>query len=65
MKKSLKPITSYLNDFLDWLDIEKGLSPKTQENYARFLKKFFDWLEMNNLESLKPHQLTKDHIWKY
>jgi len=65
MKKTSKSIISYLNDFLDWLDIEKGLSSKTQENYARFLKKFFDWLEMNNLENLKPHQLTKDHIWKY
>lgn len=65
MKKSSKPIISYLNDFLDWLDIEKGLSAKSQENYARFLKKFFEWLEMNNLENLKPHQLTKEHIWKY
>lgn len=65
MEKSSKPIPFYLSDFLDWLEIEKGLSSKTQENYARFLKKFLDWLKINNLEDLKPHQLTPDHIWKY
>ena len=65
MKKSQKTIPSHLPDFLDWLDIEKGLSSKSQENYNRFLKKFLDWLKLNNLESLKPHELSTDHIWKY
>lgn len=65
MKKSSKPIPNHLADFLDWLEIEKGLSSKSQENYARFLKKFLDWLKINNLENLKPHQLTPDLIWKY
>jgi len=65
MKKSEKPIIEYLLDFLDWLDVEKGLSDKTQENYARFLKKFFEFLKLNNLSSLKPHQLNSDHIWQY
>ena len=65
MKKSSKPLPQHLSDFLDWLDIEKGLSSKTQENYARFIKRFFDWLKINNLEELKPHELTPDHIWKY
>jgi len=60
-----KRIIDYLNDFLDWLDVEKGLSSKTQENYARFLKKFFEWLKINNLESLKPYQLSPDHIYQY
>jgi len=65
MKKTFKPLPHYLSDFLDWLDIEKGLSSKSQENYARFLKKFFDWLKINNLENLKPHELSPDHVWKY
>jgi integrase/recombinase XerD len=60
-----KRIIDYLNDFLDWLDVEKGLSSKTQENYARFLKKFFDWLKINNLENLKPFGLSPDHIYQY
>jgi site-specific recombinase XerD len=60
-----KRIIDYLNDFLDWLDVEKGLSSKTQENYARFLKKFFDWLKINNLENLKPLELSPDHVYQY
>lgn len=60
-----KPIKKYLTDFLDYLEIEKGLSSKTQENYTRFLNKFFNWLESNNLEKLSPNKLTADHVWKY
>lgn len=65
MQKSGKPLPQHLTDFLDWLDVEKGLSNKSQENYSRFLKKFLNWLKINNLEELKPHQLSPDHIWKY
>ncbi len=60
-----KPILQYLVDFLDWLDIEKGLSSKSQENYSRFIKKFFDWLKINNLERVVPNQLTSEHIFQY
>lgn len=65
MKRNKKPLPRYIPDFLDWVEIEKGLSSKTQENYHRFLKKFLYFLGKNNLEDLKPHQLTTDHIWKY
>lgn len=65
MNQSPKPLISHLSDFLDWLDIERGLASKSQENYSRFLKRFFDWLKINGLEDLKPHELTADHIWKY
>jgi len=65
MKKSKKPIPQHLNDFLDWIDVEKGLSSKTQENYERFLKKFISWLKIKKLENIKPHELTPQHIWDY
>jgi len=65
MEQSQKPIPQHLTDFLDWLDIEKGLSSKSQENYSRFLKKFIGWLEENDLEDLKPHDLSPTHIWEY
>lgn len=60
-----KPITKYLNDFLDYCEIEKGLANKTQENYQRFLNKFFNWLKSVGLEKLNPGQLTANHIWQY
>jgi len=66
MKKSQRPIVKQIPDFLDYVDIEKGLSTKTQENYARFLRHFVVWLEKNNLTAgLLPHQLTAKHIWDY
>lgn len=65
MKQNQKALPLYLTDFLDWLEIEKGLSNKSQENYARFLKSFFNWLKKNKLENIKPADLSPDHIWQY
>lgn len=65
MEKSSKPIIQHINDFLEYLDIEKGLSNKTQEAYARFLKKFVKFIEINNYEDILPHNLTDKHIWQY
>ncbi len=60
-----KPIIEYIPRFLEYLDIEKGLGIKSQETYERLLRKFSQWLGKNNLENLKPEQLTEDHIWQY
>lgn len=65
MAKSKKPIPEYIKDFLDWLDIEKGLSSKTQQNYHNFLKRFVSWLTSQNLQDLSPHELSLDHIRQY
>jgi site-specific recombinase XerD len=65
MKKSDKSIVGHTDDFLEYLDIEKGLSNKSQETYQRFLKKFVSWLKVNNLKDLMPHELSEDHIRKY
>jgi len=60
-----KALINYLIDFLDYCEIEKGLSSKTQENYTRFLRKLFTWLKESNLSSLSPAELNADHIWRY
>lgn len=65
MKQRQKPLPHHINDFLDWLEIEKGLSSKSQENYARFLKSFFNWLKKNKLDDMKPNEFSPDHIWQY
>ena len=65
MKKSQKPIIEHINEFLEYLDIEKGLGIKSQETYARLLRRFSNWLQENNLQNLLPHQLTEKHIWQY
>ena len=65
MEKSDKSIIKHIPDFLDYCEVEKGLSDKTQENYKRYLEKFSRWLKKTKNEDLKPHELTKDHIWEY
>jgi integrase/recombinase XerD len=55
----------HLSDFLDYCEVEKGLAPNTVKNYSHFLKKFFVWLEKNNLSSITPAELSENHIWKY
>jgi site-specific recombinase XerD len=65
MTKSNKAIPRHLNDFLDYLDIEKGLSNISQKNYHRFLNKFLHWLELTNNQELKPHELNPQYIWDY
>ncbi|MEX2008405.1 MAG: tyrosine-type recombinase/integrase [Candidatus Spechtbacterales bacterium] len=65
MKNSDKPIVEHVPDFLDWIDVERGLSSKSQENYSRFLRKFLVWLKKEGLEDLKPHELSPAHLWEY
>ncbi len=65
MKDQTASIKEHLFDYLDWLELEKGLSSISQENYSEFLKRFFEFLTINKLEALKPNELTLDIIWKY
>jgi site-specific recombinase XerD len=65
MKKSDSPIIKHIPDFLDYCEVEKGLSSRTQENYQRYLQKFVFWLKGTNKEDLLPHQLNSDYIWHY
>lgn len=60
-----KTFDKHTAEFLDWLDIEKGLSSKTQENYHHFLNRFLSWLKTANLDGMNPAQLTPEHIWNY
>lgn len=61
----IKPLPKFINDFLEYCEVEKGLSPITTKNYARFLKKFLVWLNNNNCAHLPPQDITEDHISKY
>jgi len=65
MNKSQKTIIEYIPDFLEYLDVEKGLSNTSQQTYNRLIKKFSNWLEKNNLDILRPHQLDQKHLWDY
>ncbi len=62
---TIQPIIKYILPFLDYCEIEKGLSNNTQRNYNQYLKLFTDWLKITNRENILPRDLTADHIWDY
>lgn len=63
--KSTDPIIEYISSFLDYCEVEKGLSNNTQRNYDQYLKIFVHWLTENGEKGLLPHELSSDHIWNY
>ncbi len=65
MPKTNKSIIKHINDFLDYCEVEKGLSPVSTRNYHNFLKVFIEWLNDHDLTNLKPQDLSNDHIWQY
>lgn len=64
-KKKSQPIRDFILPFLDYCEVEKGLSNNTQRNYEQYLKLFTGWLKIIGAEDLKPHELTSKHIWDY
>ncbi len=64
MRDSLS-IKDHILPFLDYCEIEKGLSNNTQKNYQQYLLLFTKWLKKTGNEKLKPHELTAKHIWDY
>ncbi len=65
MEKSTQPIQQHITHFLEYLEVDKGLTSKSQENYSMFLNKFIQFLDNKNISNLKPHELTSQHIWQY
>ncbi|MFA6375854.1 MAG: tyrosine-type recombinase/integrase [Candidatus Paceibacterota bacterium] len=65
MNESNKSIISHIPDFIDYCEIEKGLSENTQKNYRRYLQKFLNWLKDTQKDQILPHELTSDDIWAY
>ena len=65
LRKSTNSIKDFISPFLDYCEVEKGLSANTQRNYHQYLKLFVHWLTEIKKPNLKPHELTTDHIWDY
>lgn len=64
-RKSDDSFKDHILPFLDYCEIEKGLSNNTQRNYRQYLRLFTHWLSEIGKSDLKPHELTPEHIWDY
>ncbi|MBU2575680.1 tyrosine-type recombinase/integrase [Patescibacteria group bacterium] len=60
-----KPVKNYVILFLDYCEIEKGLSNNTQKNYSQYLNLFVRWLHKVNKKNILPQELTAKDIWDY
>jgi site-specific recombinase XerD len=59
------PIAKYLLPFLDYCEVEKGLSDGTQRNYRQYLGVFIGWLKASSNEDLCPKDFSPKHAWEY
>ncbi|PIR82278.1 hypothetical protein COU20_03820 [Candidatus Kaiserbacteria bacterium CG10_big_fil_rev_8_21_14_0_10_59_10] len=65
MRQDSMPIIEHILPFLDYCEVEKGLSNNTQRNYAHYLGLFTGWLKKTGKGTLLPHELSAQHIWDY
>lgn len=49
--------------FLEYLEIEKGRSLKTVENYGRYLKKFFEFSKIKSPEEITDEAVRNFRLW--
>lgn len=60
-----RSLRAHILPFLDYCEIEKGLSSNTQRNYRQYLELFKKWLRESKNEDLRPSDLTAKHVWNY
>jgi len=53
-------LNDLLNDYLDYLEVEKNRSKKTRENYSRYLRRFLEWAKINS-----PSEITAELVRKF
>ena len=58
---SLEPL---IDDFLEYLEVEKGRSPLTIREYRHYLNRFLNWLKANS-KATEPGEITSELIRRY
>ncbi len=49
--------------FLEYLEIEKGSSVKTVENYGHYLTRFFAFIKAKNVKDINPESVREFRLW--
>lgn len=58
-------LTELITDFLEYLQVEKNVSPLTIRNYAHYLDRFTNWLESTSPTLSDPTNIKDETIRKY
>jgi len=61
----MSDLFTHIDDFLDYLEIEKNRSSKTIENYAHYLSRFADFVTSNKSKRFSPAHITLPVVRKY
>jgi len=64
LRKSESILTRYIEDFLEYLEIERNCSRLTVRNYRHYLSRFLEWIEKNE-PKLKLADLSLEMINHY
>ena len=55
VKSTSRSLADYIFSFLDYCEVEKGLSDNTQRTYGHLLQLFTNWLHKTGNANLLPH----------
>lgn len=58
-------LKTHIQDFLDYLEIEKNRSPRTLDNYKHYLERFMNFAKGSALPNITPSQITLPLVKKY
>jgi site-specific recombinase XerC len=51
------------NQFLEYVEIEKGLSLKTVRNYDHYLSRFFEFAKVKDVEDINENKLREFRLF--
>jgi site-specific recombinase XerD len=57
------PILSIKQEFLEYVEIERGRSIKTVENYDRYLSRFFEHAKITNPKDISETNIREFRLW--
>jgi len=60
---SQSKIRKLAQDFLDYLEIEKGRAPNTVANYKFYLKRFFIWAKISDPSKINQNMIRNYRLW--
>lgn len=56
----MNDLSKFITEFLEYLEVERGRSQKTIENYDHYLRRFLSWAKIK-----RPEQITLEIVRKY
>jgi len=63
VNKSGSKLAKLVKEFLEYLEIEKGRSQKTIDNYNFYLQRFLSWSSLKDPGQIEPNKVRNFRLW--